>query len=104
MTAWADIARARLKGQSTGDPDARRRTGRRVAATDPDAWQRALKQLDTSHRLLAADARELDDTRLEALVPGLDYSVAVLLHGIVEHGTYHGGQIALLLKKHTGAA
>ena len=69
-----------------------------VAATDPDAWQRALKQLDTSHRLLAADARELDDTKLEALVPGLDYSVAVLLHGIVEHGTYHGGQIALLKK------
>ena len=29
-------------------------------------------------------------------MPGLDYSVAVLLHGIVEHGTYHGGQIALL--------
>jgi uncharacterized damage-inducible protein DinB len=35
-------------------------------------------------------------------VPGLDYSVAVLLHGIVEHGTYHGGQI-VLLKRALGA-
>jgi uncharacterized damage-inducible protein DinB len=73
-----------------------------VAATDDDAWHRAVKQLDSSYRLLAGDARELDEGRLEAAVPGLDYSVAVLLHGIVEHGTYHGGQIALL-KRALGA-
>jgi len=29
-------------------------------------------------------------------VPGLDYSVSNLLHGVIEHATYHGGQIALL--------
>jgi len=29
-------------------------------------------------------------------VAGLDYTVATLLRGVVEHGTYHGGQIALL--------
>ena len=97
VIAWAEIARARLKGQSTGDPTPAQ-DWPPVAATGPDAWQRALKQLETSHRLLAADARELDDARLDALVPNLDYSVAVLLHGIIEHGTYHGGQIALLKK------
>jgi uncharacterized damage-inducible protein DinB len=97
VSAWVDIARARVKGQSTGDPTPAE-DWPPVAATDPDAWQRALKQLDTSHRQLAADTRELDDAKLEAPVPGLDYSVAVLLHGIVEHGTYHGGQIALLKK------
>ena len=103
VTAWADIARARLKGQSTGDPTPAQ-DWPPVAATGPDDWQRALKQLETSHRLLAADARELDDAGLDALVPGLDYSVAVLLHGIVEHGTYHGGQIALLKRALAPAA
>ena len=97
VNAWVDIARARLKGQSTGDPTPEQ-DWPPVPASDAESWQRALKQLDTSHRLLAADARELDEAKLEALVPGLDYSVAVLLHGIVEHGTYHGGQIALLKK------
>jgi len=29
-------------------------------------------------------------------VSGADYSVSNLLHGVIEHGTYHGGQIALL--------
>jgi uncharacterized damage-inducible protein DinB len=29
---------------------------------------------------------------------GLEYSRWVLLHGVVEHGLYHAGQIALLKK------
>jgi uncharacterized damage-inducible protein DinB len=101
VIAWADIARARLQGQSTGDPTPAEDWP--AVAAGADAWPRALKQLETSHRLLAADARELDDARLDALVPGLEYSVAVLLHGIVEHGTYHGGQIALLKRALAGA-
>jgi uncharacterized damage-inducible protein DinB len=40
----------------------------------------------------------LDEARLSEKIPGLEYSVDVLLHGVVEHGTYHGGQIALLKK------
>jgi uncharacterized damage-inducible protein DinB len=101
VIAWAEIGRARLKGQSTGDPTPAE-DWPPVQTADADAWQRTLKQLDTSYRHLAADARELDEARLEALVPGLDYSVAVLLHGIIEHGTYHGGQI-VLLKRALGA-
>jgi uncharacterized damage-inducible protein DinB len=67
-----------------------------VPATDAEAWQRTLEQMATSHRLLAGETRELDDARLDTLVPGLEYTAGVLLHGIIEHGTYHGGQIALL--------
>ena len=101
VIAWSEIGRARLKGQSTGDPTPAE-DWPPLSSTDADAWHRALKQLDTSYRHLAADAQELDEARLDALVPGLDYSVAVLLHGIIEHGTYHGGQIALL-KRALGA-
>jgi hypothetical protein len=54
--------------------------------------------LNESHTLLANETRPLSDEQLDALVPGLEYTVHVLLHGIVEHGTYHGGQIALLKK------
>ena len=36
--------------------------------------------------------------QLEAKVTGLTYPVGILLDGVVEHGTYHGGQIALLKK------
>jgi hypothetical protein len=59
----------------------------------PDAHPR---QLGFAHRMLAADVRELKDETLDAMVPGLDHTVWILLHGVAEHGTYHAGQIALL--------
>jgi uncharacterized damage-inducible protein DinB len=55
-------------------------------------------QFKESHRRLAADVRLLDDAALDARVKNLEYPVGVLLDGVVEHGTYHGGQIALLKK------
>src|SRR6185295_1071019 len=95
IAVWAEIARARLKGQSTGDPTPEQ-DWPAVSADSLDDWRIAVERVGFSHRLLAADARELNDQQLDALVPGQEYSVSVLLHGVVEHGTYHGGQIALL--------
>ena len=94
VTAWADIARQRIQGEATADPNPEQDW---PPVSDADAdWPRAVERLNESHRLLAADARVLGDEQLDALVPGLEYTIHVLLHGIVEHGTYHGGQIALL--------
>src|SRR5215213_6655598 len=96
-TAWADIARARLKGERIGDPTPDQ-DWPPVAATGAADWERALAQLRASHRQLAEDIGLLDESRLDEKIAGLPYSALVLLHGVVEHGTYHGGQIALLKK------
>ena len=103
VTTWAQIARERLKGESTADPTAERDWppvpgSDPKSGSDPDLheWRLAIEQLGFAHRMLAADVRELGDDTLDAMVPGLEYSVWILLHGIVEHGTYHAGQIALL--------
>jgi uncharacterized damage-inducible protein DinB len=93
VTAWADIARQRIHGEFLGDP-----TAEQDWPPAGDDWSRALASLTESHRRLAADVRELDDAALEAKVTGLPYPVGILLDGVVEHGTYHGGQIALLKK------
>jgi uncharacterized damage-inducible protein DinB len=99
ITAWSDIARQRIKGQATGDPTPEQDWPSDSTSSDPASeWRLAVERLGESHRQLAADTRQLDDEQLDALVPGLDYSASVLLHGIIEHGTYHGGQIALLKK------
>jgi uncharacterized damage-inducible protein DinB len=111
VTAWSDIARQRLKGQSTSDPTPEQDWPAVSAVSDPTSdttsdpnsdpeseWRRAVERLVDSHRNLAADTRLLSDEQLASSVPGLNYSVSVLLRGIVEHGTYHGGQIALLKK------
>ena len=93
VTAWADIARQRIHGEALGDP-----TAEQDWPPIGDDWAQDLERLKESHRRLAADVRQLDDAALEARVKTLEYPVGILLDGVVEHGTYHGGQIALLKK------
>jgi uncharacterized damage-inducible protein DinB len=97
VVAWVEIARARLKGQRTGDATPEE-DWPPVTATDEAAWRRALERLAACHREIGADARAFDEARLDQKLANLEYSADVLLRGIVEHGTYHGGQIALLKK------
>jgi uncharacterized damage-inducible protein DinB len=101
IAAWSDIARQRIRGEATGDPTPEQ-DWPPMPAADAD-WAATLDRLRESHRLLAADIRQLDDAALDARVKGLDYPVGILLDGVVEHGTYHGGQIALLRKAAGGA-
>ena len=93
--AWADIARARLRGERTGDPTPQE-DWPPVLSGSGAQWTATLFRLHESHQSLATDVRQLDDAVLEGKATGLDYTVSTLLRGVVEHGTYHGGQIALL--------
>ena len=97
VTTWVEIARARLEGERLGDPTPGE-DWPPVGPASADKWRLALEGLGESHRLLSAAVRELSDDALDAKVAALEYTVDVLLQGVVEHGTYHGGQIALLRK------
>ena len=97
LAVWAEIPRARLAGNPRIDvrPD---EDWPRPAAATAAAWQDATTRLDTAYRAFARDVEALDDRALEASVSGHDYSVRAMVYGVIEHGTYHGGQIALLKK------
>jgi DinB superfamily len=113
VTAWAEIARLRLRGEAIADPPADR-DWPPMSGSDPQfgsdpvnpqfgsdpesAWAQAVERLGASHRALAADVRALADERLDEKIAGLEYTVQILLAGVIEHGAYHGGQIALLKK------
>jgi uncharacterized damage-inducible protein DinB len=98
VAAWAEIALARVHGNRTGDPAPEEDWPPLPASgSDPAVdWHAALERLRESYRALATDTRRLDQSAIDEKVPGLDYSVSNLLHGVIEHATYHGGQIALL--------
>jgi uncharacterized damage-inducible protein DinB len=95
ITTWAEIGRARITGARTREPTAEQDW---TVPPEPTAesWSAALAALHESYRALAADVAALDDHSLDLNVATLDDSLATLLHGVVEHGCYHGGQIALL--------
>lgn len=105
VTAWAEIALARLHGERTGDPAPDEDwppvpgSDSKAGAPDPNAaanWHAALERLRESYRALATETRRLEQSAIDEKVPGLEYTVSNLLHGVIEHATYHGGQIALL--------
>jgi len=91
---WVDIARRRLAGE---DVSARMLENFAPLDTSSDArWRAAVVQLGERHATLARAVALLDRERLAAAMPDRDHTVAEMLHGVVEHAAYHGGQIALL--------
>lgn len=67
-----------------------------------EAWRRRLGELEAAHRSLHAKVLALDDSALDGPVAGCDPTVRGLLHGILQHNAYHGGQIVLLAKGGAG--
>lgn len=96
-SAWVEVVRRRLAEWVPVDLSEAENF---PAAADPSpaAWQATLAELDRRYRALRELVTGLDPARLDAIVPGKDYSVAVMLHGTAQHLAYHGGQIALLKK------
>ena len=65
------------------------------------AWQQTLKDLQQSQEKLLTTINTFDPEQLHQNVGTRNYSYYELLHGIIHHDIYHGGQIALLLKPGT---
>ena len=97
IITWVDVPHERLGGTPRKDVGASEDWPSPPAATT-DAWRASVKRLEERHRVLAETVRSLRDEQLDEKVAGHDYTVREMLHGVVEHGTYHGGQIALLKK------
>ena len=95
LTAWSAIVQARLAPTAPTPPTAEQ-DWPPVRDTSPEAWRTAVQHLKDAHRDLAAEVAELSDEALKARVAGKDHDVTAMLHGVVEHDAYHGGQIAIL--------
>lgn len=95
ITAWTEIVRERLVGSAKGDPTPEE-DWPAVTDSSAESWRSTVERMKDAHRELAADAARLDDAVLIGRVPGKDHSVLTMLHGVIEHDAYHGGQIAVL--------
>ncbi|HLV87257.1 MAG TPA: DinB family protein [Candidatus Sulfotelmatobacter sp.] len=65
------------------------------------AWRKAIADTFRTHDTLTRIVAKLSDQRLLDRVPGKRYDFYHMLHGMVQHELYHGGQIAILKKAHT---
>lgn len=97
IATWEDIVRRRLGGEvvDTVPDDV---DWPPVKDQSPAAWDALRKRLDEVHARLEAAISVLPEPRLREPVAARDYDVGYMLQGILQHGLYHAGQIALLQK------
>lgn len=97
IASWADIARTRLGPTIMRDP-IRSKDWPPVPNPSPATWRQAIELVGSSYEALAIQVASLTPDDLTRIVPGRDYTVETMVRGVIEHGTYHGGQIAVLKK------
>ncbi len=94
---WCDDAVAWARTSAGIDP-AQAQDWPAEERLDGTSWRALAEELATSHRSLAAVTRGLSLGQLAAPTQGHDHTLEDQIRGVIEHGAYHGGQIALLLR------
>ncbi|MEP7341872.1 MAG: DinB family protein [Acidobacteriota bacterium] len=97
IIAWEQIVKRRLEGETVAEI-ANEMNFPPVSDTSEEAWQTTLQALESSNQGLRNSIKQIDDAKLEEMVAGAGYTNYFMLHGAIQHGLYHAGQIALLKK------
>ncbi len=93
---WVTAVEERLAGKP-GRPSEKEQWAPLDTSSDA-VWKAGVQTVRDRHASLSAAVQALDDETLASRVKGRNQTVAMALHGIVEHDAYHGGQIAILKK------
>ncbi len=101
IAAWNNAGRRRLSGDRAELPDEEDWHG--VSDTSDQSWASTKALLTQSYRDLITAIAALNSDRLDEPILARMSSVYVTLHGVVQHGLYHAGQIAILKKATAGS-
>lgn len=103
ITAWEGEVLRRLQTGEARLPE--EGDWQEVRDSSETAWNQVLKRVQEVHAALMQEITRCADEYLDVVpaVPrerevGSGVSLYVLLHGIIQHGIYHAGQIAVLKK------
>ena len=96
ITSWASIALRRING---GYPEPfEGEDWPESGEFTPARWGSIVHDMAESYEQLCNTVAGMTDEELARNAPGSDQSLAFMLHGVAQHGAYHGGQIMLLRK------
>lgn len=91
ILAWMDIVQRRLTGEEfevTPSMDS--------PAMEGLTWEALLARLPESQTRLIDSVARMKDSDFDLRPAGKDYSMEFMLNGLLQHNSYHAGQIAIL--------
>lgn len=98
MLAWRLFAIAKLKGEAEYRiPEESEENWNFEIIKSEEQWEQLLQDLEVSQAHLLSEINTLSDEDLDKPVPGSIYNKDYLIRGIIQHDTFHLGQIALLI-------
>jgi len=87
---WMDMTTRRITETPSTEKD-----WRDVA---PTSWKAALAELERAYIALLDRVARMSDDDMNRVVSKKNYTIWVMLLGVIEHNVYHAGQIALVKK------
>ena len=103
IAAWEEVVSRRLDGEPWMEYPVEK-DWPPVRDEKAASWDDALGRLANARSQLRETVTAASETRLAEIVPNADYSFYVLVHGTIQHGLYHAGQIVMLKKALATAA
>jgi uncharacterized damage-inducible protein DinB len=96
LATWQDAVRRRIAGDVVEVSDAED-WPTPTKATEKN-WQAALNKFEQTYAELVQAMRGMRPEQLDEVVPGRSITYYPILHGVVHHALYHGGQVMMLRK------
>lgn len=99
MTSWRIFCVKKMQADKDFDITTPEKNFGSFQQVDDFEWEALQMELSLSQEELINELDKRDDDEfLEDIVPGREYTYYDLLHGIVNHDTYHSGQISFIKK------
>ncbi|WP_138991968.1 DinB family protein [Larkinella sp. C7] len=99
MTSWRIFCVKKMQGDKDFDIKTPEKNFGSFQVIDDFEWEALQMELSLSQEELINELDKRDyDEFLEDIVPGRDYTYYDMLHGIINHDTYHSGQISIIKK------
>lgn len=97
LLAWREFVIKKLEGDALFTIEMNTESDWPVVEIKSDSdWKKLVYDLDASQRKILELLANQSDDLLRTNVPGENYNYRYMLRGLIEHDTYHLGQISLL--------
>lgn len=98
MNTWAEFVLGSLENKTADEMKAIEANDWREIDPDNHTWEKGIEQLKSTHNKIVEILSKKEDSFLSEIVPTRKFNFRFMLNGLIQHNTYHLGQVAYVKK------